>query len=257
MSDWNPSSYLKFRNERTQPSIDLVSRIEMVNPSSIIDIGCGPGNSTQVLFERWPNADVIGLDNSQEMIIKAKSDYPYRKWVLADAAHYDPRETFDIVFSNATLQWIQNHEKLIPRLYSFLKDRGALAVQVPANNESPLHKSLLAMSKDARWSKFTGDCDRLLNYQSASHYYDILVSLSSKIGLWETTYYHILSNHQALIEWYRSTGMRPFLERLPDDHCRRQFENEVLNGCRESYKVQKDGKILYPFKRIFFIAYKS
>jgi trans-aconitate 2-methyltransferase len=257
MVDWNPNSYLKFRDERTQPSIDLVSRIEIVNPGSIIDIGCGPGNSTQVLLKRWPNADIVGLDNSQEMIAKAKSDYPGRKWILADAAHYDPKQSFDIVFSNATLQWIQDHEKLISRLYSFLKTGGALAVQVPANNESPLHNSLRTVSKDDRWSKFTGDCDGLLNYQSASYYYDILVSLSSKIDLWETTYYHILSHHQALIEWYRSTGMRPFLERLPDDYCRMQFEDEVLNGCRESYKVQKDGKMLYPFNRIFFIAYKS
>jgi trans-aconitate 2-methyltransferase len=257
MIDWNPDSYLKFRNERTQPSIDLVSRIEIVNPSSIIDIGCGPGNSTQALFERWPNADIIGLDHSQEMIAKAKSDYPNRKWIHADAAHYDPQETYDIVFSNATLQWIQNHEKLIPRLFSFLKVNGALAVQVPANDKSPLHKSLLTVSKNDKWYKFSGDCDRLLNYQSASYYYDILNGLSSKIDLWETTYYHILSNHQALIEWYKSTGMRPFLERLPDDGFRKQFDNEVLEGCRESYKVQKDGKILYPFKRIFFIAYKS
>ena len=257
MIDWNPDSYLKFRNERTQPSIDLVSRIELVNPSSIIDIGCGPGNSTQVLFEKWPSADIIGLDHSPEMIIKAKSDYPNRKWIHADAAHYDPQETYDIVFSNATLQWIQNHEKLIPRLFSFLKVNGALAIQVPANDESPLHKSLLAVSKNDKWFKFSGDCDRLLNYQSASYYYDILNGLSSKIDLWETTYYHTLSNHQALIEWYKSTGMRPFLERLPDDNYKQQFENEVLGGCRESYKVQRDGKILYPFKRIFFIAYKS
>jgi trans-aconitate 2-methyltransferase len=228
----------------------------MINPTSIIDIGCGPGNSTQILFERWPNADIIGLDNSQEMIAKAKSDYPDRKWVLADVAHYDPERTFDIVFSNATLQWVQNHEGLIPRLYYFLKPGGVLAVQVPANKESPIHQSLLKVSRDSRWSQFTGDCDRLLNYQSGPYYYDLLVNLSSKIDLWETTYYHILSDHQALIEWYRSTGMRPFLERLPDDRSRRQFENEVLNECRESYKVQKDGKLLYPFKRIFFIAYK-
>jgi trans-aconitate 2-methyltransferase len=257
MTDWNPESYLKFRDERTQPSIDLVARIEMENPCLIIDIGCGPGNSTQVLFERWPNANIIGLDHSPEMITKAKTGHPNRKWILADAAHYNPSETFDIVFSNATLQWIPNHEVLLPRLFNWINDQGALAIQVPANNESPLHKSLLAVSKNAKWFKFSGDCDQLLNYQSASYYYDILNGLSSKIDLWETTYHHMLSNHQALIEWYRSTGMRPFLERLPDDDCRRQFEDEVLEGCRELYKVQKDGKILYQFKRIFFIAYKS
>jgi trans-aconitate 2-methyltransferase len=257
MLDWNPDSYLKFKSERTQPSIDLVSRIEIDNPNSIIDIGCGPGNSTQVLFEKWPNANIIGLDHSQEMITKAKTEYPSRKWILADAAHYDPQETFDIVFSNATFQWIQYHEKLIPRLFNFLRANGALAVQVPANNESPLHKSLLAVSKADKWFKFTGDCDRLLNYRSGSYYYDILNGLSSKIDLWETTYYHILSDHQALIEWYKSTGMRPFLEKLPNDNCKQQFESEILEGCRESYKIHKDGKILYPFKRIFFIAYKS
>jgi trans-aconitate 2-methyltransferase len=253
---WNPTQYLKFKSERTQPSIDLVSRIALDNPKSIIDIGCGPGNSTQVLCQRWPEAEVAGLDNSEEMIKKAQADFPKQKWILADAGTFNPGQKYDLVFSNATLQWLPNHEALIPKLFSFCTEKGAMAVQVPANNESPLHKALLAVSDSQKWRGFTSHCEKLFNYRPAGYYYDLLLSLSSKIDLWETAYLHVLESHAGLIEWYRSTGMRPFLERLPDDASRKLFEGEVLEKCQSAYPPQKDVKILYPFKRTFFIAYR-
>jgi trans-aconitate 2-methyltransferase len=256
VQDWSPGQYLKFRNERTQPAIDLISKIKMDNPKSIIDIGCGPGNSTQALYQRWPTAEIVGLDHSEEMIRKAKEDYPKQKWVLADASRFQSDRKYDLVFSNAALQWIPDHEKLLPRLLDLLNDKGGLAVQVPANNESPLHKALSAVSSRQMWNKFTAGCEQLLNYRSSAYYYDLLSPVVSEIDLWETRYYHILTSHQGLIEWYRSTGMRPFLERLPDDVSRTRFENDVLEACRNDYKIQRDGKILFPFQRIFFVAYK-
>lgn len=256
MRHWNPGQYLKFKNERTQPSIDLISKIKMDNANSIIDIGCGPGNSTQALYQRWPTAEIVGLDNSEEMIKKARKDYPKQKWVLANASRFESDRTYDLVFSSAVLQWISNHERLLLRLINLLNDKGALAVQVPANNESPLHKALLSVSSRQMWHQFTTGCEQLLNYRSSAYYYDLLSPVVSEIDLWETTYYHVLASHEGLIEWYRSTGMRPFLERLPDDVSRTRFEKDVLEECRNDYPMQKDGKILYPFKRIFFIAYK-
>jgi trans-aconitate 2-methyltransferase len=253
---WNPGEYLKFRNERTQPSIDLISKIKMDDPRSIIDIGCGPGNSTQALYQRWPTAEIVGLDHSEQMIKKAREDYPKQKWVLADASRFESDRTYDLVFSNAALQWISNHERLLLRLFNLLNDKGAFAVQVPANNESPLHKALLSVSSRQMWVQFTTGCEQLLNYRSPAYYYDLLSPMVSEIDLWGTRYYHVLASHEGLIEWYRSTGMRPFLERLPDDASRTRFENDVLEECRNDYKIQKDGKILYPFERIFFIAYK-
>lgn len=225
-------------------------------PKSIIDIGCGPGNSTQALYQRWPTAEIVGLDNSEEMIKKAREDYPKQKWVLADASRFESDRSYDLVFSNAALQWISNHEKLLLRLFNLLNDKGALAVQVPANIESPLHKALLSVSSRPMWHPFTTGCGQRLNYRHSTYYYDLLSLVVSEIDLWETTYYHVLASHEGLIEWYRGTGMRPFLERLPDDASRKQFEEAIFEECRNDYKIQKDGKILYPFKRIFFIAYK-
>jgi trans-aconitate 2-methyltransferase len=160
---WNPGQYLKFRNERTQPAIDLISKIKMDNPRSIIDIGCGPGNSTQVLYQRWPTAEIVGLDHSEEMIKKAREDYPKQDWVFADASRFESDRKYDLVFSNAALQWISNHERLLSRLLNLLENKGALAVQVPANNRSPLHQSLSAVSSRQIWNKFTAGCEELLN----------------------------------------------------------------------------------------------
>jgi trans-aconitate 2-methyltransferase len=256
MNDWNPGQYLKFKNERTQPAIDLLSRIKIKDPEKIIDLGCGPGNSTQILHERWPDAHILGIDNSREMIKKAAEDFPDRKWAVADIAGFKSEILYDLVFSNATLQWIHNHEKVLPDLFALVEKNGALAVQVPANNESPLHKALIYVSDLEKWNGFTGGCGKLLNYQSADYYYNLLNPVASVLELWETVYYHEMNNHYGLIEWYKSTGMRPFLESIPGDEKKAEFENEVLEKCRDDYKIQKNGKILYPFKRIFFIAYK-
>lgn len=129
--DWNPDLYLKFGKERTQPSVDLVSKIELINPSNIIDIGCGPGNSTQILYQRWPNSKILGIDNSEAMIKKAKQDYPSQEWELIDAEKKVIQGKYDIVFSNATIQWIPNHYELFKRLKSNLYENGVLAVQLP------------------------------------------------------------------------------------------------------------------------------
>jgi trans-aconitate 2-methyltransferase len=257
MSDWNPSNYLKFRNERTQPSIDLAARINLINPETIADLGCGPGNSTKILADKWPSAKIVGIDNSPEMIKKARADFPDITWNLSDISALDDSNTYDIVFSNATLQWLPDHESLIPKLFTLISLGGVLAVQAPMNQNAPLHRALLRVAQSDRWRKFTGDCDCLVNYQSASYYYQILDALTSNFDLWETTYIHVLENHRGLIEWYKSTGMRPYLSALPDAAARSQFEDEVLEICKREYPVQRNGKVLYPFSRAFFIACKS
>ncbi len=256
MIDWNPNQYLKFVRERTQPSIDLAARIGIQNPASVIDIGCGPGNSTAILRSRWPGAKITGLDSSPNMLDRAKADYPEAEWITGDATSFTFRDKYDVVFSNAALQWMPDHEVLLPRLYDIVAANGALAVQVPADFESPIRRAVISVSKEAKWSKHTEGCDHLLNYRTAPYYYDILSALSAKVDLWETSYYHVLSSHSDLVEWYKGTGMRPFLERLPDDSSRKSFEQEVLEGCRNGYEIRRDGKLLYPFKRVFFVAYK-
>ena len=256
MSNWNPDQYLKFARQRTQPSIDLAAKVTAENPTSVIDIGCGPGNSTRVLLERWPNARVSGLDSSPEMIKKAKADLPDIEWITGDAGTFTFENEYDVVFSNAAIQWMQGHEALVPRLYGIVKSGGALAVQIPADQGSPIRRSLLSVSAQEKWSKYTSGRERLMNYRTAEYYYDILAGIGGRFDVWETVYYHVLDSHKDLIEWYKGTALRPFLEKMPDDAIRKEFEDEILDGCKDQYEIRNDGKVLYPFRRIFFVAYK-
>ncbi len=257
-TSWDPGQYLKFRDERTRPSIDLAARLDLAAPATILDVGCGPGNSTEVLHERWPSARITGLDSSPEMIARAGAAHDWGEWVCADAARFaegGPRERWDLVFSNATLQWIPDHERLVPRLFGLVERGGALAVQVPANFGSPLHQALVRTADDPRWRRFTAGCASRLVYHGPSFYYGLLCGPAERLEVWETSYHHALADHRALVEWYKGTGMRPCLERLPDDASRRGFEDAVLEGCRAAYPPQPDGRIIYPFPRLFFIAY--
>jgi len=257
MVTWNPDLYLKYQDERTQPSYDLVSRINLAEPADIIDIGCGPGNSTRVLRERWPQAKITGLDRSPEMIARAQADFPQGNWLLADAATWETATRYDLVFSNATLQWIPNHEALVDKLFSLVRSGGALAVQVPANNGSPLYQAVHDVAARTEWRGLMVGCAELMTYHDAGYYYDLLSAQAGRVDLWQTTYYHVMGDHQGLIEWYASTGLRPYLERLVSGADRQAFQQQVLAACREQYPVQKDGRILFPFRRLFFIAYRD
>lgn len=269
MGKWDPDSYLRFEQERTQPSYDLVSRIVGLDPATVIDIGCGPGNSTRVLRERWPNAWIAGLDNSPEMIEKARQAYPQGAWILADAAtwqggggcnHPEGRtrpQRYDLVFSNAALQWVPDHERMLCSLFGLLEPRGALAVQVPANNHSPLYRAVARVSRRVEWRDWTAGCEELLTYHPAGFYYDQLTALSRQVYVWQTTYYHVMADHGGMLDWYASTGMRCHLERLPGDAERKAFRAQVLEECRADYPQQRDGQILFPFRRLFFVAYND
>jgi trans-aconitate 2-methyltransferase len=256
MATWDPRQYLRFRNERTQPSIDLAAKVKIENPSTVIDIGCGPGNSTHVLFQRWPNAKIIGLDSSSEMIEQAKKTYPNQEWLLANASRLESGPTYDVVFSNAALQWIPDHNLLLPRLLQTVSSGGALAVQVPANDQSPLHKALVSVSSRKKWSELTAGCEQQLSQHAMEYYYNVLYPIAtSGLDLWETTYYHVLSSHEALIEWFKGTRLRPYMEKLSHSEDK-EFMDEILAECRQAYEVQGDGNVLFPFRRIFFVAYK-
>lgn len=253
-TEWNPDLYLRFKKERTQPSIDLVKRIELDNPKTIIDIGCGPGNSTEVLKERWQNADIIGIDNSAEMIEKAEATYPEGNWLLSDVYDLDPAMKYDLVFSNAVLQWLPNHERLIPHLLGLVNAGGILAFQVPNNQFSPIHASLQETAADPRFKEYTAQAGEMLNYQTGPYYYDLLSARLKELQMWETTYYHVMDNREEMLNWYRSTGMRPYLERLPDTLID-DFIESMRKKIKKRYPVQENGKVIYPFKRLFAVGY--
>ncbi len=256
MNDWNPDQYLQFKTERTQPSIDLVARIHFADPKTIIDFGCGPGNSTQVLVKRWPKARIIGLDNSSAMIAKAKEDYPEQEWILADAATYESEVKFDIVFSNATIQWIPDHTALLNKFHGLLVEGGIVAVQLPLFWDMPLGKIIDRVSKDPRWQSYTEQVPSLFTIHDYSFYYDQLSVLFQKVDLWETCYMDILDSHRSLVEMIRSTGMKPYLEQLDSHNAKVEFEQEVLKEIVKVYPSQQNGKVILPFKRLFFIGHK-
>jgi trans-aconitate 2-methyltransferase len=254
--EWNPQQYLRFKNERTQPSIDLVARISKDNPKTIIDIGCGPGNSTQILKNRWPDSEITGVDSSCTMIEKARRDYPGQQWEINNVITMDVDRKYDIVFSNAVLQWVPNHDVILPRLFAMLNQEGVLAVQIPSNNESPFFKAMLKTARNEKWKEATSGCEDLMTYHRPEYYYNIVVCFTNSIELWETTYYHRMKSHKDLTDWHKSTGLKPFLDRLRHDEEREEFEQEIRKECLAAYPVQSGGSILYPFKRLFLVAKK-
>ncbi len=256
MKEWNPEQYLQFKSERTQPAIDLVTRINIAHPLSIIDIGCGPGNSTQILVNRWPNSEVVGLDSSLTMIEKARHDYPRQKWIVESAENIDPDCKYDLIFSNATLQWIPHHEILLPKLFNCVNPGGAIAVQIPRFKNMPINAAIETVANSYKWIKYIRGCEELFTFNDLDFYYDMLNKLATGVELWETSYFHILDSLESLIDFIRTTGLKPYLDHLPSDKMRSEFEREVLTQCKKHYKVQSNGKVLFPFDRLFFIGYR-
>lgn len=257
MAEWQPDQYLKYKNERTQPSIDLASRISLDDPRRILDIGCGPGNSTRILKDRWPGAEVYGLDSSESMIHKAEKDHPDIRWLHGNAGDdLTPLGTFDIVFSNAALQWMPDHETLIPGLYALLREGGALAVQVPFVRHLPVYGSMQALLEADKWAGHFAGPPAHPAHHPYNYYYSIISGLSENIQLWQTEYIHIMSDHGGIVEWYKGTGLRPYLDTLPSEALREEFCADYRRLIERAYPVERDGKVLFPFTRIFFLVYK-
>ncbi len=254
MTAWDPNLYLRFEKERTQPAIDLISRIELVDPERIIDIGCGPGNSTAQLRARWPHAEIHGIDSSEEMIQKASATYPDMQFVVHDITEeLSGFGAFDLVFSNAVIQWVPDHQLLLTRLFAMLNPGGMLAVQVPNAWAMPISVAIREVAAEPAWQSAFSGLSEIPYYQEPSFYYDVLSGLTTDLHVWETTYHHALQDHAAIVEWYRSTGMKPYLDRL-DEPGKGRFMAAVLELIRAAYPVQADNHVLFPFRRVFFTA---
>lgn len=257
MSDWNAQQYLKFKKERTQPAIDLAARIEYDAPAKALDVGCGPGNSTAVLKARFPGAHIIGADYSKNMVETARKDHPELEFIRCDVS--SDIETlpndFDIVFSNACLQWVPDHPALLPRLMGLLKPGGLLAVQIPMNYQEPIHKIIEATVAQSPWTELIPYM-RLFYTLTQEGYFDILSEISSDFTLWQTTYLHRMPSHKAIMDWYSSTGLRPYLDAAVSEEAREEFYQEVFRQVKVEYPVQKNGEVIFRFPRFFFIARK-
>lgn len=254
MSDWEPEKYLKFKDERTRPAHDLLSRIELLAPERILDIGCGPGNSTAALKERWPRSEVVGIDNSPAMVERAQSDHPDIRFMVMDARKdLSSLGRFDLVFANASLQWIPDHDLLLPQLLGILTSNGVLAVQIPQFEEMPISKAIPEAAMSGEWSPYFTSFKPGFTFRPAKTYYDVLSGKARYLQLWSTDYYHIMPSHAAIMEMMESTGLRPYLDRLPSSQIS-AFKRAVMERLEDCYPCQKDGKVLFPFKRLFIIA---
>ncbi len=258
MLKWDAKQYLKFEAERTYPARDLVAKVALEEGCyKALDIGCGPGNSTRMIKQRFPEAEVLGIDQSTEMIQAARAENPDLSFRVFDVTQdFTPLGAdYDLVFSNACLQWVPGHETLLPRLMELLRPGGVLAVQLPNNFKEPVHRIIESIASKAEWrARFP---ERRVFYQLApEQYFDLLSGISCDFSMWETVYYHRLPSYQAILEWYRGTGLRPYLACLAEEE-QRTFEQEVLDGIRQAYPVRQNGEVIFRFPRLFFTACKE
>jgi len=253
---WNAARYLAFAGERTRAAHDLAARINVVSPSRIIDLGCGPGNSTAVLAEHWPEAEITGVDSSHEMLAAARAAHPAIHWLEDDISRWaaSVADRFDVVFSNAALQWVPDHAALLPRLLTRVAPGGALAFQVPASSDFPAQRLIRELAAAPEWSPRFSAKPRDWHSEPPGFYYDAVASGSARVDLWQSDYFHVMDGPEAIVEWYRGTGLRPFLDALaPGD--RERFATEYLEALRPYYPPQSDGRILFPFRRLFVVSY--
>lgn len=255
MSTWDPSEYMRFGDERTRPSVDLMARIAVERPSRVIDLGCGPGNSTQVLRMRWPEASIIGLDSSAQMIETAQRDHPDEEWILSAIEDWHPATPFDVVFSNAALQWVPDHGPLVERLFGSVSAGGALGFQIPSADFALVRTLIHEIALDGPWAPRMAGPLGALTMELPEFYYDRLAAGARSLDIWETEYVHVLESPPAIVDWMASTGLRPFLSALDSEEEADEFVARLRERVRESYPAQLDGRVLFPFRRTFVIAY--
>jgi trans-aconitate 2-methyltransferase len=251
MSGWDDAQYLKFADERTRPARELIVRVPVPVARRVLDLGCGPGNSTALLRERWPEARVTGVDASAEMLERARRDHPEIDWVLADAGRFVPEAPVDVSFSNALLQWLPDHAELLPALFEQVRPGGALAFQVPCNFSEPSHRLMRELS--GPWAERTAAVRRRSPVGSAGFYYDLLAPRARAVDVWQTTYEHVLPDAAAIVDWVKGTGLRPYLDALTPAE-RPQYLEAYTHAIAEAYPARRDGKRLFSFPRLFVVA---
>ncbi|MCK0208684.1 trans-aconitate 2-methyltransferase [Starkeya koreensis] len=253
-NDWSAAQYLKFEAERTRPSADLLARVPLVAPRTAIDIGCGPGNSTELVAARYPGTAVEGLDSSPDMLEKARKRLPGLTFHLGDIATWQPARAYDLVFANAVLQWLGDHERLLPHLTEALAPGGCLAVQMPDNHHEPSHVAMREIADAGPWAeKLRGAKDSKADLGSFDDYYRWLRAAGCTVDIWRTTYVHPMEGASAIAEWFKSTGLKPYLDRL-DDGERKAFVDSYIERIDASYEHHEGGTLLLRFPRLFIVA---
>jgi len=245
---WDPDLYLTYGDERARPFVDLVSRIGADSPATVVDLGCGPGNLTALLKQRWPDADVLGIDSSADMVAQASADGV--RFEVGDLRDWRPADQVDVVVSNATLHWVPDHLERLPALAD--RARSWFAFQVPGNFAAPSHTIARDLAADPPFAAHTGDVVHPSSHEPAEYLRVLSAAGWQVVDAWETTYLHVLQRDDAVVTWVSATGVRPILEALPAG-LRADFEVELKARLRDAYPQEAHGTVL-PFRRVFVVG---
>ncbi len=261
MATWDPQQYQRFQKERAQPFFDLVNRLPDGEVTTAADLGCGPGTLTATLTERWPHATVWGVDNSPQMLAKAKTlpAQPRLHFVEADIAEWSPPQRLDRIISNAALHWVPEHQAVLQRLVGRLTPHGVLAVQIPNNHAEAAHRILRESTQQEPWRSPLAGSEERFTIQNPHWYTHTLHSLGCTVQVWETIYYHLLPGEHAVLEWMKGTALRPTLERLGQrlgQDGQAAFLDIYGQQLAQAYPAGPNGT-LFPFRRLFFIAQRD
>ena len=252
---WSPTQYLAFEDDRTRPVRDLLAAVPATEARAVVDIGCGPGNSTELLAARYPGAVATGLDSSPDMVAAARKRLPGLGFAVADIAAWDGPGPFDVILGNAVLQWVPDHPAVVPRLLGLLRAGGSLAIQLPDNLEEPAYQAMRAVAAEGPWAAaLAGATGFRADQLDMAGYYRIARPHCSRVDIWTTTYLHVLpGGPAAIVEWFKGSGLRPYLAAL-DEADGAEFLRRYTARIADAYPVQPDGSVLLPFPRLFMVA---
>ena len=253
---WDPQQYLKFAQPRLRPAIDLLNRIDLSAPKRVYDLGCGTGNITRLIAQRWPDARITGVDDSAEMLEKAAQDASGIEWVQQGLAQWRPSQPADLIFSNAALHWLPSHETLLPSLVESLNPGGILAVQMPRNFLAPSHTLIDETVRNGPWRAKLGYMIAPPPVAEPHFYYSLLSATATSIDLWETEYLHVLEGKDAVKEWTKGTWLKRFLDALEEPE-RSEFEADYARRVGAAYPPLANGQTLFPFRRLFLLMHKT
>lgn len=253
---WDPGTYLRFTDLRLRPAIELLARIELAAPERIVDLGCGTGTSTGLLRARWPAAEITGIDSSEEMLAAARAGDGLTQWIRADLGAWAPAQPMDLMFANASLQWLGDHEALLPRLFSALAPGGALAVQMPANHAEPAHALIREVAASGPWRRAFEGFDPWHPPLSPGEMHALLAPMGAELDQWDTIYQQVMGGPRAILDWVKGSALRPFLARL-DANQAEAFEQAYLAALAGAYPELVGGHSLFPFRRRFLVAKRS
>ena len=254
---WDPDHYLSYGDLRLRPALDLLARVPLQTAATVTDLGCGPGNVTPYLRGRFVGAEIQGIDRSPEMLDAARATHGNSvRWHQADAAQWHANAPQDLIYANAALHWLDDHETLFPRLMASVAPGGVLAVQMPNQFAEPSHTIMRDVAAQGPWTETLRALLRPAPVARPETYYDWLIPSCKGVDIWQTQYMQVLHGDDAVLDWISSTALKPLLEAL-DEGGRTPFLGALAEKLRRAYPMRADGTTLFPFKRLFIVARKS